>query len=182
MSHIIGLIGGIASGKTAVADYLLREKGASYYRFSDVLRDVLKRLHKPETRENLQELGLSLRKAYGDGLLAQVLKEDVLADGADIIVVDGIRYQDEFEMVKGLGGRIVYVCAPQKVRYGRATSRGTRGEAKISFEEFRKSEERETERMIESLGKMADVVLENTGTLSELKAKIEESLFSGPSM
>ena len=176
MTRIIGLIGGIASGKTVVADYLVKEKGASYYRFSDVLRDVLKRLHKPDTRENLQDLGLALRKSFGDGLLAGVLREDILADGAELIVVDGIRYQDEFDMVKGLGGRVVYVTSPEKARFERVLRRGTRGEAKITFEEFRKCEERETERMIDALGKKADIVIENTGTMDELRRKIERAL------
>ena len=59
MSLVIGLVGRIASGKSVVADHLVRGKHASYYRFSDVLRDILLRLHKPNTRGNLQDLGLA---------------------------------------------------------------------------------------------------------------------------
>jgi len=173
MTQVIGLIGRIASGKTVVADFLVKEKGAVYYRFSDVLKDVLVRLHMPNTRENLQNLGLALRGAFGDGVLAHALKEDLKRRDSKLIVVDGIRYQDEFDMVKALGGKIVYVTAPQKARYERAKRRATRGEAHLSFEEFVKSENKETERLIDVLGKEADVKIENTGTIDELKKQAE---------
>ncbi len=173
MTVVIGLIGRIASGKSIVADHLVREHRASYYRFSDILRDILLRLHRPNTRENLQDLGLALRKVFGDGLLAETLKKDIEDDDSDFVVVDGIRYRDEYDMVKSLGGVIAYVTAPEDVRYERVVGRGTRGEAEITLEEFRRNEARETEKLIDQLGAEADVVLENTGTIEELKQKVD---------
>ncbi len=174
MSKIIGLIGKIASGKTVVADYLINDKKAGYHRFSDVLRDVLERLHQPNVRENLQKLGVALRGVFGDGLLAEILKRDILADKSEIVVVDGIRYQDEFDMVKGLGGIILYVTVPDRTRYERVVSRATRGEAGLSFEKFLENESSKTESLIDELGSKADHILENTGTLEDLKARVEE--------
>jgi dephospho-CoA kinase len=176
MRVIVGLIGRIASGKSVVADHLVREHKASYYRFSDVLRDLLLRLHKPNTRENLQDMGLAMRKVFGDGVLAETLKRDIEEDKAELIVVDGIRYQDEYDMVKELGGATVYVSAPERVRYERVTSRATRGEAGISFKEFRESEAKETERLIDELGGRADYIVENTGSVEELKDKVDDML------
>ncbi|MBU0761475.1 MAG: hypothetical protein KKD39_00470, partial [Candidatus Altiarchaeota archaeon] len=75
MAKVYGLIGPIASGKSIVADYLIKEKCASYYRFSDVLRDILIRIHKENTRENLQGLGVALRNVFGDDILAETLKK-----------------------------------------------------------------------------------------------------------
>jgi dephospho-CoA kinase len=174
---IVGLIGRIASGKTIVAEHLVDQYDAVVYRFSDVLRDVLERLHKPNTRENLQALGLALRKAFEDeGILASVLKGDILRQDKRIIVVDGIRYDDEFRIVKDVGGVVVYVTAPAELRYSRVVERGTRGEKDISFEEFKASEMNETERLIDDLGGKADYVIENTGTLDELKEKVDEIL------
>jgi dephospho-CoA kinase len=175
-TRIFGLIGGIASGKTVVADYIVKRKKAGYYRFSDVLRDILLRLHQPNTRENLQNLGVALRKAYGDGILAKTLREDILKDKSEFIVVDGIRYQDEFDMIKELGGVTVYVTAPGEVRYERVKGRGTRGEANINLNDFIECEKRETERLIDSIGAKADHRIENTGTLAELKKKTDELL------
>jgi dephospho-CoA kinase len=176
MTRIIGLIGKIASGKTIVADYLVNKKGGSYYRFSDVLRDILIRIHKPITRENLQDLGLAIRKVFGDGILAQAVRKDISSDKAELIVVDGIRYLDEFDMVKSLGGTIIFITAPETARYERVIMRATRGEAKISLDEFKKSEEKETELLVDKLGAKADHIVENTGTIEELKNAIDAIL------
>jgi len=173
MKLVVGLIGRIASGKSVVADHLVRERKASYYRFSDVLRDLLLRLHKPNTRENLQDMGLALRKVFGDGVLAETLRRDIEEDQSDLIVIDGIRYLDEFNMVRSLDGIIIYVTAPEKVRYERAVGRATRGEAGISLEEFRRSEAKKTERLIDKLGAKADYVIENTGSIEDVKNRVD---------
>jgi dephospho-CoA kinase len=176
MTKVVGLIGRIASGKTIVSEYLVSEKGARYYRFSDVLKDLLLRVHKPNNRENLQNIGLAIRKVFGDGILAQALREDIAADKSGLIVVDGIRYQDEFDMVKGLGGIVIFVTAPQRMRYERVIKRATRGEARISLEEFQRSEEKETERFIDLLGSKADIIIENTGSIADLKKRVESAV------
>jgi dephospho-CoA kinase len=180
MRQVVGLSGKIASGKSIVADYLI-ERGASYYRFSDVLRDILKRLHVEDTRGNLQGLGGSLRELFGDDILARVLKADILSDGGQLIVVDGVRYAGEARMLRDVGGIIVFVEAPAKIRYERAVGRGTRGEAKLSFEEFLNNEGMPTELGIEGVGEAADYRIINTGTIGELKAKVDEIL-DWPSM
>ena len=174
MKKVVGLIGRIASGKTIVSDQLLAGENTSYYRFSDVLKDVIERVHEENTRENLQELGLALRGVFGDGVLAAALKKDIEADDADLIVVDGIRYDDEYDMVKSLGGVIVYVTAPEQTRYERVLGRATRGEAELSLEDFRHNESKETEKRIDELGENADYIIENTGTLDELNEKVSE--------
>jgi dephospho-CoA kinase len=176
--RIIGLVGRIASGKTIVADYLVRERGMMYYRFSDVLKDILGRLHMPNDRQNLQNLGLGLRRAFGEGVLAAALRRDIQEGPEGDIVVDGIRYPEEYEMVREMGGTVIYVTAPVEVRYARAVGRGTRGEGGMNLEEFKKGEEKETERLIDQLGEKADLTLTNTGTIDELKRKVEEALKS----
>jgi len=170
---ILGLIGRIGSGKTVVADYLVEKYGAEYLRFSDVLRDILARVHKLDTRENLQNMGLALRKSFGEGILAETLREDILKSSSKLVVVDGVRYEDEYDMIKEVGGRLVYVTAPDKTRYKRTVKRGTRGEADITFEQFMASEKKETERLIDILGGKADYRIENTGTLDDLRKRVD---------
>ncbi len=168
MAKVYGLIGPIASGKSIVADYLITKKCASYYRFSDVLRDLLLRLHKENTRENLQGLGVALRQVFGDDILSETIKRDIVCDDSEIIVVDGIRYPEELSLVKNLGGEIIYITAPDESRYKRVLARATRGEAGISLDEFRENEQRPTERMISQLGEKADHRIDNDGTVDQL--------------
>jgi len=169
-------MGEIASGKSIVARHLIEKREASYYRFSDVLRDILERLHLPNTRENLQSLGVALREPFGKDILANALKGDIGGDPADIIILDGIRYADEFDMIKDMGGRIIYVTAPAQTRFERVLKRGTRGEDSITLEEFLGNEAKPTEIGIKELGDDADHIIENTGTMEELLARVDEIL------
>lgn len=174
---IVGLVGKIASGKGVVADYLVREHGAKVFRFSDVLRDILLRLNKQNTRENLQALGVNLRKAFGDDVLAGVLRDEILKETAGVVVVDGIRYWNEVEMVQTFkGSLIVAITAPVDVRYRRAASRATRGEELVSLEQFKRNEENPTERLIDEIAGAADIKIENLGSKEELLQTLDTVL------
>ncbi|MFH1125822.1 MAG: AAA family ATPase [Candidatus Altiarchaeota archaeon] len=169
MKVVIGLVGKIASGKGVVSDYLGREYGAKVYRFSDVLRDVLQKLGKPDTRENLQALGLHLRQVFGESVLADVLKGEIEQDKSSLIVVDGVRYWNEVEMVRSFKKHLlVSVITPLEVRYQRALDRATRGEKTMSFEEFRRNELNPTEKTIDEIAAHADIKIENLGTKEAL--------------
>ena len=61
---IIGLTGKNASGKGEVGEYL-KVRGFLFYSLSDVLRDELKKQKLPLTRENLTNLGNTLRNDRG---------------------------------------------------------------------------------------------------------------------
>lgn len=175
MKLIIGLVGKICAGKGEVVKHMTDKHSASMYRFSDVLKDLLGRLHLSDTRENLQNLGVAIRDALSDGILADTLKEDIAADDkADIVVVDGIRYENEVDMLRSFENNVlVFVTAPDETRYERAFGRGTRGEKDISPEEFRMRDENETEKRVDSIGKQADITIDNSGTLEELYSKVD---------
>lgn len=177
MKLVIGIVGKICSGKGIIAEYLCDKHGASTYRFSDILRDLLQRLHLEDSRENLQNLGVALRNALGDGILADALKEDIKEDLAEMVVVDGIRYENEVELLRSLENNVlIFVTAPLETRYKRALKRGTRGEKGLIFENFKKSDERETEKLIDKIGERADVKIDNSGTLEELYEKIDDMI------
>lgn len=177
MDLVVGLVGKIASGKGVVSDYLVNNYGARVYRFSDVLRDVLLRLNKPVTRENLQSLGLHLRQVFGENVLAEVVKGDIIRDSNAFVVVDGIRYWDEFRMVRGFERNlIISITAPLEVRYQRVVSRATRGEDTISFEDFKRSEMNSTEMLIDEIAAHADVKIENLGSKEALVETLETVL------
>ncbi|VVB54303.1 Dephospho-CoA kinase [uncultured archaeon] len=170
---VVGITGPIAAGKGEICSYLSERYSASTHRFSDVLSDVLVRLHRPIVRKDLQGLGAALRGAFGDDVLVKALKEDVAKDDAPVVIVDGVRYKSEADMVKEVGGFLIFVTAPQNLRWKRASSRGSRGEASISFDDFKASERRETELGIAGLESVADAVIVNDGSLDDLKGKVD---------
>lgn len=74
---VIGLVGEMSSGKGTVARHVAEKYGASTYRFSTILRDILDRVYVKHARENIQKLSTFLRQAYGEDLLSKVIYYDV---------------------------------------------------------------------------------------------------------
>jgi len=179
MKLVIGLVGEIGGGKTAVSEHLKEKYSASQHRFSQILMDVLDRLHLPHDRELLQNLGHSLRESLGDDVIVRAFEQDLRKEDAEVIVIDGIRYWNEVELLRKFKPSIlIYVTAPAKARYERCKSRGEKGESSITFEEFTENEKRETERYVAEIGEKADFKLENTGPLEELLQKLDEIVSS----
>lgn len=167
---IIGLAGEIASGKDTIARYYEKKYGASMYRFSDVLRDVLKRLHLPENRKNLAQASLMLRQGFGEDVFSHAVAEEVANDRSALIVVDGVRRETDVKGTQNLPGfRFLFVTADPKRRFDRLTQRNQNADDSTkTFEEFLSDSELETEQQISRLRAKADFVIDNNGTLEDL--------------
>ncbi|MEK7625108.1 MAG: AAA family ATPase, partial [Patescibacteria group bacterium] len=62
---ILGFVGDLASGKGTICKYLKEKYGTESYRFSTMLRDILKRVYLENSRENLQRLSTVMRENFG---------------------------------------------------------------------------------------------------------------------
>jgi dephospho-CoA kinase len=172
MKLVVGLVGRIGSGKTSVSEHLHLKYGASQYRFSQILVDILERLHLPPKREYLQTLGTVLREELDQNAIVYALEKDLEKDPADIIVIDGIRYENEVEMLRKFENNVmIFIDSPVKDRYKRCIMRE---KSKMSFAEFLEIEMKETERYIDVIGRKAEYVIKNTGTLQELLEKVDK--------
>jgi len=172
---ILGFAGEIASGKGTAAKHLIDKYGSGYFRFSTIMRDVLKRLHLEESRENAQKASLALRQNFGEDILSKVISRDVENDGHEIIAVDGVRRLSDIKHLKNIPGfRLVYIEADIEKRFERIVKRGENVDDKNkTFEEFRKDSEREAETQIKGLKARADFVIDNNGAIAELYGKID---------
>lgn len=173
---IIGLTGGFAAGKGAVAEFL-KEKGFAYHSLSDVLRARLREQGVEVCRDSLMKLGNELRAKHGPSYLAGEIKK--FFSGRDI--VDSIRSPYEVEELrKNDGFFLIALTAPPQVRFERAMQRG-RVENVTTLEEFIEKEKRENvsspeNQQIDACVEMADYHIENNTTLEQLYAKVEEVL------
>ena len=173
MKLVIGLVGRIGSGKTAVSEYLQESYGAREHRFSQILMDILDRLYLSHERAHLQKLGKSLRRELGRDVIVNAFKGDLEKDNSEVLIVDGIRYENEVAMLAEKDGILLYVTASPEVRYERAIKRGEKGEADITYEQFLENELAETEKHIEKIKDSADYIIDNSGTLDELHEKVD---------
>jgi hypothetical protein len=126
---VIGLVGYPRSGKDAAAGQLVAHHGYHRIAFGDGVKSLLmatdpyyqddlaylercKAEGLNNTRERLQNLGQTLRDFDPDFWVKTAMKKiKSLPDDSKVIITD-IRYQNEFHLVKDLGGEIVGVTRP----------------------------------------------------------------------
>ena len=178
MKHIIVLVGEIGSGKGTVADHIVAHYNASYHRFSSMLRDVARRLYLPESRDVLISVSEIVRSKFGEGTLANVMAKDVEYDDHELIIVDGARRMADVEYLSKLEGyHLIYVTTTIETRYERVKNRGEKVDEKnMSFEQFKKDNERSTEVSIHEVASYAEKTINNDGTLEQLHAQVEALL------
>ncbi len=175
---IYGLVGYPAAGKSLTAQMISKRNGAPIHCFSDILRDELAKQGQQATRENLQQLAVSLRKEKGNGFLAEKLIEKI---GRSAAVVDGFRSPAEVSTFRNAFGdsfKLIFVDAPIETRFDRAVKRDRAG-GPGSFEEFKEAEEREATGKsfgITECISMADEYVDNSGSLEQMGAAVNALL------
>lgn len=166
---IIGLVGDKGAGKGTMAQHLSTKYQAVTFAFPQILKDILARLYIPNTRKNLSDLALALRKLFGDDVLGQTIHKDIDNSNASIITLDGIRYFDEVKLLKEFPMfYLVYITADVKLRYSRVKMRGEKeNETTMTFEEFLEEEKLQTELQIKDIAKTANFNVVNNGSKEE---------------
>lgn len=172
---IFGFVGDLASGKGTAAKYLQEKYGATTYRFSTMLRDILDRVYVPKSRENLQQLSTFLRESYGQDVMSRVIAEDVARDNNTLVIVEGIRRPSDIEYLKKLEGfHLVYLTGEPRIRWERLVARKENpGDSEKTFEEFLKDEQAEADKLIKELGNTAPDKIENNGGFDEFYQKLD---------
>lgn len=175
MATVLALTGEKLGGKDTVADYLVSRHGAFHVRHSHILDDILRTLDVPVSRRNEIDLGMGLRKVFGDGILGRALRHRVLAEqGRDLVVINGVRFQDELQNARELQAKVVYVTAPEDLRYQRFLRRSEKADdRRQTLEQFRAQEQEPTEVGIPALGAQADFRIDNVGSLDELYRAVD---------
>jgi len=118
---IIGLAGLARSGKDTVADYIETKYGYKKFVLSDVLKDALKTEGKEPTKENMADLGNTLRKKSGKDIVAKMLYER--CQNQKRITIVGFRSPEEVEFFrkKTKDFTLIEVRAPQNTRIRRSS-------------------------------------------------------------
>lgn len=173
---ILGFTGQIASGKGTSALYLKETYGATTYRFSTILRDLVDRIYIPQNRHNLQTISRIIRENFGEGILAKAMAEDVKNDTSKIIAIDGIRRPSDVEYLKNVPGFVlVSLEATIEKRYERITSRGENtDDNKKTFNEFKKEHEAESELTISEIASQATECIDNNRSIEYLHKQLDQ--------
>jgi dephospho-CoA kinase len=175
---ILGFVGKICSGKGVAVSYLAKKHDADIVMFSQSLRDSLQRLYIPQTRENLQKLSKLLRDEFGQDIFSQIVLNDVLASKKSIILIDGIRRKSDYSLLKTLPHfSLIGLESSEKIRFERLKKRKQNaGDASVSWKKFLTQDTAETEKDIDAIVATASIVLQNNGSLSDFKKKLDALL------
>lgn len=181
MKKVIALVGPIASGKGVVAGYL-EDKGYCSFSLSDRIREELTRQGMEITRSNLRDMAHKLRKDLGPDILAKRTADKAKKSGCEKIVIDAIRNPFEVRRIQeDLDAVVIGVNASQKRRYEFMQMRSRPGDIK-TYDEFIKQDNEELASGVDhkmnilDAIKKADYIIENDGTLEDLKSKVDDIL------
>lgn len=180
MKLVIGVTGEIGSGKNTFTEKLIKiarsnGKNVSAIRFSDILKDTLELWHLPLTRQNFQLLAVSMNEVFGPNTLAQAVYQKTSSQISEVIILDGIRWVEDFEMVTNFPNNlIVYIKTDGQKRFERIRQRSEKKQEQqnLTFEQFQQSEQTENEQYVSTIGPQADEIIENNGTDKELEQKV----------
>lgn len=180
---IIGITGTNGAGKGTVVDYLVSKKGFKHYSARALIVEEIERRGLPVDRSSMNLVGNDLRTKHGPAYIAETYAARAKEEGVDA-VIESIRVVAEAVYIKEHGGKILVVDADPKVRYERVVLRGSSTD-KVDFETFLEQERREMDAKeswnmnIGGVMQMADLRIENNGTLEELHKQIERAFAQG---
>jgi dCMP deaminase len=174
---IIGLTGTLNSGKGSIAGFF-KEIGFVKFSLSDELRELARESKIELTRENLQNLGNKMRREFGAGFLAEIVKNKILSQKHNNAVIEGIRNPGEVEILRTLNNFfLVSVDAPADIRFKRMKARNRENDPK-TWEDFLKVDARdlgeadERGQQTRKCMALADFTLINDSTPELLNIKI----------
>ncbi len=175
---IIGVTGQPGSGKDTVADYI-GTKGFRTISGGDVIREKMREIGLTTDRATMYEFIKKRREQYGNAYPSEEIIEKITAD----TVVAGFRNRDEVKFFRTKLGEnyfLIAVEASLETRYERAKQRNRIGDD-ITLEQFRIEEQQERatdsgSHEVDAVVAIADVTIQNDGTLEELHEKVDEVL------
>jgi len=175
---IIGFTGLIASGKEAAKNYIENKYGASSFKFSNILRNILNDIDVEQNRDNIIDLSTFLRQRYGEDILAKAIAKNVREADEKIIVVDGIRRLADIKYLQEVPGFVlVAIDADSKIRYSRSVTRNENpGDAQKSYDDFLNDHQKETETTIPEVMAKANYQINNNGDLNVLYQEIDKMM------
>jgi len=159
---IVCLTGMPGAGKSTIADGL-KLKGYDVINMGNTIREEAKNRNLEPTRDNLGNLMLELREKNGPGAVAELIKSQIDSSTADVILIDGIRSNDEIKVLRKFGTvKLLAIHASIDTRFDFLKKR-RRSDDPQTKEHFEERDNRELNVGISNSIALSDYVITNIG-------------------
>ncbi len=159
-----------------VASQAAKDLGLEVLVLGDVIREETQRRGLEPNPKNMGNVMLQVRANEGPAVVAKRLLPKIEASTSPLVIVEGIRSQDELHELKSKFAVVtVAIHASPKTRFQRLLSRGRSDDPK-NWDTFYERDNRELNVGLGHVIALADVVLLNEGTISELQSSMKAAL------
>ncbi len=171
-SYII--CGAIGSGKWTASRYISEQTGGNIFTLSSIPGRFLKEFDIRETRENYAKMSWLLRSTFWGDIFSRAVELFIENSPDTIVIFDWPRRVSVIEKIQELTeSKLIYIDAPVQIRYDRIVWRSAKhDESLLTFEQFLEHEDLNTEKELDSIREIADIIIENNGTREGLFRKI----------
>ena len=150
------------AGKSTIAEGL-ELKGYDIVNMGNAVRSEAKKRNLESTRENLGKLMLELREQNGPGAIAELIKPEIESSSSNVILVDGVRSNDEIQVLKKFGNvKLLAIHASTGIRFDFLQKRGRSDDPKTQ-EHFEERDNRELGVGISNAIALSDYAISNIG-------------------
>ncbi len=150
------------AGKSTIAEGL-ESKGYDIVNMGNTVRAEAKKRNLEPTRENLGKLMLELREQNGPGAIAELIKPEIESSSSNVILVDGVRSNDEIQVLKKFGNvKLLAIHASTGIRFDFLQKRGRSDDPKTQ-EHFEERDNRELGVGISNSIALSDYTISNIG-------------------
>ena len=166
---VIGISGGLSTGKTTSGKYL-ESKGFAYGRFSMIIARLVEEEGKEPDRKNLQEMGDFVNKVKGQRWLCNNLMNELFLNEKNI-VIDGLRFPEDHAFMRerfGYNFKHIHLESDESIRKERFLKEERNN---VRFED---AITHIVERDVNKLSKLADFVIVNNQKLSYLYQQLDK--------
>ena len=174
MSKLIACQTGTAgAGKSTIEDGL-KEKGFKINNIGNAVKAEAKKRNVDPTTHYLGKLMLELREKNGPGAVAELIKPSIENSNANVIVIDGIRSNDEIQVLKKSANvKLLSILASTDTRFTFLHDRGRSDDPK-SREIF---EERDNRELGIGVGKSIELADESISNNELTKDELIEAAY-----
>ena len=150
------------AGKSTIAEGL-KVKGYTVINMGNTIREEAKNRNLEPTRDNLGNLMLELREKNGPGAVAELVKLQIDSSTADVILIDGVRSNDEIKVLRKFGDvKLLAIHASTDARFNFLQKRGRLDDPQTK-EHFEERDNRELNVGINNSIALSDYIISNIG-------------------